>query len=208
MTISSLPVDIARKVKVMMVCESYPDERGAGILSDPGSIFVVNTIDAFNNAGFRASTIEDIGRMSVYLTGAVKGPMTLPLPVSIVEQSSLELEKEIGQFPCLRAILLMGDTAIRVMNALSLRTTRKRVIPSGPTYKIRTGEFWYGGVRVLPSYLQTGKSYLIEKSKRKMVSEDIANAINLAQRTGPPALPADGPETGPGQRSRSRVRRS
>lgn len=203
-----MSVDIARRVKVAMVCESYPDERGAGILSDPGSIFVANTIDAFNNAGFAVSSMEEIGQMGVYLTVAVQGPMALPLSVSTVEQSSLELEKEIGLFPCLRAILLMGDTAIRVMNALSLRTTRKRVIPSGPTYKIRTGEFWYGGVRVLPSYLQTGKSYLIERSKRKMVSEDIANAINLTERTDPPAPPAEGPEPGLGQRSRSSMRRS
>lgn len=104
--------------------------------------------------------------------------------------------------------LLMGDTAIRVMNALSLRTTRKRVIPSGPTYKIRTGEFWYGSVRVLPSYLQTGKSYLIERSKRKMVSEDIANAINLAEHMDPPAPLTDGPEPGPGQKPRSSLTRS
>jgi hypothetical protein len=208
MAISSLPVGIARKVKVAMVCESYPDERGAEILSDPSSIFVVNTIDAFNSAGIAVSGMEDIGQMGVYLTVAVKGPITFPLPVSTVEQSSLELEKEIEQFPCLRAILLMGDTAIRVMNALSLRTTRKRVIPSGPTYKIRIGEFWYGGVRVFPSYLQTGKSYLIERSKREMVSEDIANAINLAERMDPPAPLADGSERGPTQKPRSSMRRS
>jgi len=208
MVVSSIPADVARKVKVAMVCESFPDERGAEILSDPGSTFVANTIDAFNSAGLAVSSMEDIGKLGVYLTVAVKGPLTFPLPVSTVEQSSLELEEEIGQFPCLRAILLMGDTAIRVMNALSLRTTRKRVIPSGPTYKIRTGEFWYGGVRVFPSYLQTGKSYLIERSKRKMVSEDIANAINLAERMGPPAPPADEPKPGPGQKPRSSMRRS
>lgn len=103
MVISFLPVGIARKVKVAMVCESYPNERGAEILSDPGSTFVANTIDAFNSAGFGVNSMEDIGQMGVYLTVAVKGPIALPLPAGIVEQSSLELEKEIGQFPCLRA---------------------------------------------------------------------------------------------------------
>jgi hypothetical protein len=32
-------------------------------------------------------------------------------------------------------------------------------------------------VRVFPTYLQTGKSYLIEKSKRKMIAEDIKTAL-------------------------------
>jgi len=38
----------------------------------------------------------------------------------------------------------------------------------------------YGDRHVIPSYLMTGKRYLIEKSKEKMIAEDIKHAIELA----------------------------
>jgi len=71
----------------------------------------------------------------------------------------------------------MGDTAIKAMNYIAKRDTGKRLIPSGSTYKIRKDKYFYRQVRVFPSYLQTGKSYLIEKSKRKMIAEDIKAAL-------------------------------
>jgi len=71
----------------------------------------------------------------------------------------------------------MGDTAIKAMNYIAKRNIRKRIIPSGSTYKIRKNKYFYKHARVFPSYLQTGKSYLIEKSKRKMIAEDIKAAL-------------------------------
>ena len=73
----------------------------------------------------------------------------------------------------------MGDTAIRAVNSIAKRQTGKAIIPSGSTYKIRKRRYFYRGLRVFPSYLQTGKSYLIEKSKRKMIAEDIKAALGL-----------------------------
>jgi uracil-DNA glycosylase len=63
------------------------------------------------------------------------------------------------------------------MNYIAKRNIGKAIIPSGSTYKIRKGEYFYKQLRVFPSYLQTGKSYLIEKSKRKMIAEDIKAAL-------------------------------
>ena len=80
-------------------------------------------------------------------------------------------------FSNVRAILLMGDTAIKAMNYMTKRNIGKRVIPSGSTYKIRRDKYFYKQVRVFPSYLQTGKGYLIEKTKRKMIAEDIKAAL-------------------------------
>jgi len=54
---------------------------------------------------------------------------------------------------------------------------RKRIVPRGSTYKIRRKEYSYNGVRVFPTYLQTGKSYLIERSKRRMIAEDLKAAL-------------------------------
>jgi uracil-DNA glycosylase len=53
----------------------------------------------------------------------------------------------------------------------------KRITPSDSTYKIRKNTYFYKQVRVFPAYLQTGKSYLIEKSKRKMIAEDFESAL-------------------------------
>jgi uracil-DNA glycosylase len=71
----------------------------------------------------------------------------------------------------------MGDTAIKAMNYITKKNTAKRLIPSGSTYKIRKDKYLYKQLRVFPSYLQTGKSYLIEKFKRKMIAEDIKAAL-------------------------------
>jgi uracil-DNA glycosylase len=87
------------------------------------------------------------------------------------------LEDEIDLFPKTKAILLIGDTAIKTMNRIAKRNAGKAIIPSGSTYKIRKNKYFYKGLRIIPSYLQTGKSYLIEKSKRKMIAEDIKMAL-------------------------------
>ena len=63
------------------------------------------------------------------------------------------------------------------MNYIAKKKTGNRIIPSGSTYKIRKDKFFYNDVKVFPTYLQTGKSYLIEKSKRTMIAEDIKTAL-------------------------------
>jgi len=64
---------------------------------------------------------------------------------------------------------------------IARRAGQDRVIPAGSTYKIRGGEFYFRGARALPSYLQVGPSFDIEKSKRRMIAEDIAAALLLAK---------------------------
>jgi hypothetical protein len=73
----------------------------------------------------------------------------------------------------------MGDVAIKAMNAVARQRGQPRVIPAGPTYKLRRAEYRYGEIRVLPSFLPTGRSYLIERSKREMIAEDIRLALGL-----------------------------
>jgi uracil-DNA glycosylase len=78
-------------------------------------------------------------------------------------------------------LLLMGDVAIKAINTIAERTREGRVIPAGSTYKIRGREYFFQGKRAFPSYLQAGPSFFIEKSKRKMIAEDIASALSLVQ---------------------------
>ena len=89
------------------------------------------------------------------------------------------LEKELALFPDVKAYMLMGDVAIKALNYISKRAGAGRVIPAGSTYKIRGEEYSFRGKRAFPSYLQVGPSFGIEKSKRNMIAEDIANALRL-----------------------------
>ena len=73
----------------------------------------------------------------------------------------------------------MGDAAIKAINYVAKRAGEKRVIPAGSTYKIRGNEYFFKGRRAFPSYLQAGPSFFIEKSKRRMIAEDISEALKL-----------------------------
>jgi uracil-DNA glycosylase len=75
--------------------------------------------------------------------------------------------------------MLMGDVAIKAFNEVARRRTGKRVIPAGSTYKIRNTPYYYGDIIVFPSYLQAGPSFFIEKSKRRMIAEDIREALKI-----------------------------
>jgi len=75
--------------------------------------------------------------------------------------------------------MLMGDVAIKAVNYIAKRAGEGRVIPAGSTYKIRGQEYAFRGKRAFPSYLQAGPSFFIEKSKRRMIAEDIATALRL-----------------------------
>jgi hypothetical protein len=67
--------------------------------------------------------------------------------------------------------------AIKAINFIARRAGEERVIPAGSTYKIRGKEYYFRNIRAFPSYLQVGPSFGIEKSKRRMIAEDIKSAL-------------------------------
>ncbi len=73
--------------------------------------------------------------------------------------------------------MLMGDSAIKAVNAIARRNGEPRVVPAGSTYKLRGGDYRFRGMKVFPSYVQAGPAFFIEKSKRQMIAEDIAAAL-------------------------------
>jgi len=167
-----------KNIQIVAICEALPDNKDDYFYSSSDSLYVTNTIQAFNSAGIKAKDVGDLAQQGIYLTAAVKEPRKgLTVPPGIIEKYSYDLEEELSKFPNIKAIILMGDTAIKAINYISKRKSQIRVIPVGSTYKIRGGEFHFGNIRVFPSYLPTGRNFLIEKSKRKMVAEDIKNAI-------------------------------
>ena len=169
------------KIRSFMIAEAPPENLADYFYGPKNPFFMQTTLQAFNDAGFNAASMEDILNLGVYMTTAIKCAKTAySVSLETIDNCSIRiLEEEMKLFPNLGAILLMGDTAIKAMNYIARRNTGKPIIPSGPTYKIRKNKYLFKGLRVFPSYLQTGKSYLIEKSKRKMIAEDIRTALGL-----------------------------
>jgi hypothetical protein len=180
------------RVSIVMISEAAPPEvadyyyasateiAATGVAHEP--LFAQTTILAFQDAGFQAASIGDIVDLGVYLTTAVKcGKTGYGIKAATIKECSYLLERELALFPNVRAYLLMGDVAIKAVNYIAGRMGEGRVIPAGSTYKIRGPTYTWRGARAFPSYLQAGPSFFIEKSKRRMIAEDIAAALSLVQ---------------------------
>jgi uracil-DNA glycosylase len=179
--VPDVELDPAR-VSIMLVSEAAPQDLADYYYAGPQALFAKTTLLAFDDAGVKVSSIPELLDMGVYLTTAVKcGKTAYGIETATIERCSHLLERELGMFPNVQAYLLMGDVAIKAFNLLAKRQGQGRVIPAGSTYKIRGGSFRYLGRPVYPSYLQAGPSFFIEKSKRKMIAQDIAAALKLIQ---------------------------
>jgi uracil-DNA glycosylase len=169
-----------RDVSIVLISEAAPADPGDYYYAAGDPLFQQTTVQAFNDAGVHVSSVQDILDMGVYLTTAVKcGKTGYGIKAATVRECSLILERELALFTNVRAFLLMGDVAIKAVNYIAKRAGEDRVIPAGSTYKIRGQEYYFRGRRAFPSYLQAGPSYFIEKSKRRMIAEDIAEAMAL-----------------------------
>jgi uracil-DNA glycosylase len=178
------------RVSVILISEAAPADPADHYYAAGNPLFGQTTVQAFRDAGAEVSSIHDILALGVYLTPAVKcGKTGYGIEKATIAECSRLLEQEIALFPKVVAYLLMGDVAIQAVNAIAKRAGEPRVIPAGPTYKIRDQAserpFLFRGARAFPSYLQAGPSFFIEKSKRRMIAEDIAAALRLARRADP-----------------------
>ncbi len=174
------PVEVdPGRISIILISEAAPADPDYYAAGSP--LFEQTTVQAFRDAGGEVTSTADILRLGVYLTTAVKcGKTGYGIKVGTVEECSRILETELALFPAVKAYLLMGDVAIKAFNSMARRQGEGRVIPAGSTYKIRGEAYHYRGARVFPSYLQAGPGFFIERSKRKMIAEDIAAALTLA----------------------------
>lgn len=169
-------------VSLVMISEAAPADPTDYYYADGDPLFAQTTVQAFNDAGAEVGSISDILDMGVYLTTAVKcGKTGYGIKAATIKECSLILEQELGLFPNVQVLMLMGDVAIKAVNYIAKRAGEERVIPAGSTYKIRGQPYYFQGKRVFPSYLQAGPSFFIEKSKRKMIAEDISTALSLVE---------------------------
>jgi uracil-DNA glycosylase len=169
-------------VSIVMISEAAPENPGDYYYAMGDPLFQQTTVLAFNDAGADVASIQDVLDLGVYLTTAVKcGKTGYGIKAATIKACSFILEEELALFPQVQVFLLMGDVAIKAINYIAKRAGEGRVIPAGSTYKIRGQAYTFRGRRAFPSYLQAGPSFFIEKSKRRMIAEDIAAALSLVR---------------------------
>ena len=179
-TISPLEIDPG-SIRCVMVAETPAMDLADDFYGPDDPFFLRTTRQAFAEAGAAVHSMADVTALGVYVTTAVKcAKATSAIPKDTIRHCAPLLEAELGLFPELRVIVAMGEVAIMAINEIGRRKTGERVMPAGPTYKLRRTAHFLQDVRVFPSYLQTGKSYLIEASKRRMIAEDLRMALTLA----------------------------
>jgi hypothetical protein len=175
-------------ISLVLISEAAAPDPADNYYAPGEPLFEQTTLLAFqeatalNPAGAGISSFADLLGLGVYLTTAVKCSKTgYGIKAATIKECSTLLERELSLFPNLQAYLLMGDVAIKALNYIARRAGEGRVTPAGSTYKIRGQPYHFQGRRVFPSYLQAGPSFFIEKSKRTMIAEDLAEALRLIQ---------------------------
>lgn len=167
-------------IKAIMINEVVPSDALQDFYGVPGADYLKTTIPLFQGAGAEVKSIQDILQMGIYITNAVKTPKTkYAIEKNSIQDSLPYLEAELSLFPNVKVIMLMGDVAKKAFNMITKKATKKNIVPTVSTYKLRTTEIYYKGIRVMPSYIMTGGNILIEKSKVAMATEDIATMLEI-----------------------------
>ncbi len=171
------------RISIVLISEAAPAQAHDFYYAKGNPLFAQTTVQAFVDAGAKVASIRDILALGVYLTTAVKCAKTdYGVKTSTIKECSHLLEQELDLFSNVKAYLLMGDVAIKALNYIAERAGEDRVIPAGSTYKIRGSKYLFRGARAFPSYLQAGPSFFIEKSKRRMIAQDISSALKMTAR--------------------------
>jgi uracil-DNA glycosylase len=176
---------ISRKesIKLILISEALPQNMGEYFDGKSEPLFIKNTNTVFNSCGCNYKTYKDYLDNGIYLTIAIKCiKKDYLVSAETIKNCSLNLEKEIDEFPNKMVIMLMGDFAIKAINYIWKRKYNEKIIPSGSTYKIRNGIYEAKGIRFFPSYTQTGDSFGLEKSKVEMIKKDVGEAIKIISR--------------------------
>lgn len=162
-------------IRAVMINEVVPEDPAQDFYGASGEQYLSTTLPLFRKAGLAVESIGEILERGIYLTNAVKTPKAgYTIEKASMEQSLPWLEAELALFPNVKVIMLMGDVAKKMFNQIARKTAKRNPIPAGATYKLRATPFYWGDIRVMPSYIMTGGNILIEKSKAAMITEDIA----------------------------------
>jgi uracil-DNA glycosylase len=171
------------KIKMIMISEAPPADFSDYYYQKKSGSFFLTTRMAFEDAGYKVASYNDLTELGIYLTTAIKcRKKEYLVSLETIRTCANILEKEISQFPNIRVIMCMGDFAIKSINFIFKRKYGTMPIPRGSTYKIRKETHHINDIRFFPSYTQTGDSFNLEKSKRRMIAEDIKNAMDYLNK--------------------------
>ena len=97
-------------VSIIMISEAAPANPGDYYYAKGDSLFQQTTVQAFKDAGFNVSSIQDIPNLGVYLTTAAKcGKTGYGIKANTIKECSLILEKELALFQDVKIFMLRGD---------------------------------------------------------------------------------------------------
>jgi hypothetical protein len=187
-TVPSIEIDPAR-VYLIMIAEASPEDPRDGFYAGGRSLYLLNTIQAFRDAGAPVNSLDDILELGVYMTTAVKCASTAyAIEANTIKNCSYLLEKELALFTHARAYLLMGNTASQAINYIAARVGEPPPVPDISTSDLRRQALWFRGTRLFTSYAHTQASYLTATEKRKAIAQDIIRALRFAHGTRPLSL--------------------
>ena len=168
-------------IKVIMISEVPPKNPEDGFYGgSPESDYMKTALGLFRAAEVRVGDMRGILGLGIYITTAVKSPKVgYTVEPDVIKAHLPILRAELALFPNLKVIMAMGDVAKKAVNMIAKAETKKNVIPSKPTGGIRQNAYYWGDIRVFPSYIMTGKNLLIEKGKRATISEDIRRMMDV-----------------------------
>jgi len=169
------------KIKVIMINEVVPRNPDDWFYSEtPDPENRRTAFGLFEGAGVSVKSMRDVLDLGIYITAALKTPKAGYTADPAVIRAQLPLlEAELTLFPNLKEIMLMGDVAKKAFNMITKARTKKNVIPSKPTGGIRGNEYYWGDIRVFPTYIMTGKNLIIEKGKCDTISDDIRRMMEV-----------------------------
>ncbi len=174
-----------KKIRMIMISEASSSHGYENFYHTDNQEYMQATVQIFNDAGLNISNINETIAQGIYITTAIKCPKEgLSISTETIKNCSHILENELAIFKNIKVVMLNGDVAIRAVNYIKKRQEGIRVIPAGSTYKIRNEKYIHDNIRYLPSYILTGKNLLIEKSKRRMITEDIQEALHIIHTEG------------------------
>ena len=112
------PAEIdAVNIKVLMITEAPPNDKADYFYAAGRPFYLQTTLQAFKDAGADVNSIQDILKLGVYITTAVKcGKTEYAVSPAAMKNCSKLLEQEIALFPTVKVFMLMGDVAIKMMN--------------------------------------------------------------------------------------------
>lgn len=167
------------RIRMVMISEAPPVDPANYFYTNCNASFFRTTQTAFKDGGVEINDYDDLFKMGIYLTTAIKcSKKDYLVSAQTIKRCSNILEEELAQFPNVKVIMCMGDFAIKAVNYIYKRKWEIAPIKNGSTYKIRKEEHILNGIRFFPSYTHTGDSFNIEKIKRQMIAEDIIAALN------------------------------